>query len=246
MIVFAAPTGTFVVERIGTAGIRSTMRLPVVAYAYVQGGVAFPVCTLPFGGLTKYRALLTPDGYVTDRSLGEVFETLEEWETIADSDGYLHSRAEDPGTPVDTSRMAEGAVLPPNVNVTRNFAAAVEEEASADPVVEPVKEPVKTGRLPDKPAPKLEPRKFAKKSYWLGRTPIGPAFIFEVGPGEAVPAEKDTRFEKITGAEFTAKKGEGFLVLELSWQAELARRAGPAIAGDSMTDPEPDDPMDMI
>lgn len=86
MNVFAAVPGTYLIER--EQGSDIARRVPVIAFTHIQGGIVFPVCAVNHGGLTLGRALVTPDGFVTDPTFNVVCGTVEEWMTLTKSPAY--------------------------------------------------------------------------------------------------------------------------------------------------------------
>lgn len=197
--IFPAPPGTYLVER--KPDEERTEYTPVVGYYHVQGGIVFPLCAISHGGLTRYRALLTPDGYVTDPSAGLVCASLAEWEKIADTEGYSKMKvrngipaAPEPARPVDDT----GDYVPEEYDDQRQ----AERPATAADNAEPVKPA--PARIPDKP--KGKPQVFKTTSFW--RMADG-GDIFQVAGGVEAPAKNDGDYAKITRDEFASLKREG-------------------------------------
>lgn len=80
---FPAASGTLVVIRDHEAALGHTFT-PVVGWCHVQGNLAFPVLAMAFGGMTHGKAIVSPDGFVTDPTHGMVFENVDEWTAFID------------------------------------------------------------------------------------------------------------------------------------------------------------------
>lgn len=96
---FPAAPGTLIAIRDheATHGITYT---PVVGWCHVQGNLAFPIIGMAFGGMTHGKAIVTPDGYVTDPTHQMVFENVDEWIAFID-------RAKEPKPREDTKVIDE-------------------------------------------------------------------------------------------------------------------------------------------
>ncbi len=192
--IFPAPSGTFVVNR-ERGPVSLTTRTPVIGFQYVQTGPVYPLCVMPFGGLTRGRALLHDSGFVSDPAAGIVCGSLEEWETLVDSPGYWAAAEDDS---VETKLAEAGAEL--------NGGPVGGDPGRAEPPV--------GRRIPDKPKRTRAPRKFLTKSYWMfeadGNTLA--RRIWLVAGSEIVPFEDDPDYKKITGEEFVRLKKEGWTI----------------------------------
>ena len=187
MTIFPAAPGTYVLDR--ERGAATARKIPVVGFQHIQGGVVFPLCAINIGGLTLGRALLTPDGFVTDPAFGVVCGHVEEWMALTESKPYWLG---------STDRAA--AVFEDSVD--QNIA---EETATAP-----------TKRIPDKPAGK--PQEFINKTFWQFVGERGDIdYIFVVEGGSPAPAKNALGFKKIKRDEFTAEKKAGIAVVE-DWQ----------------------------
>ena len=76
---FPAQPGTFMITRDPSTSPPSVIKVPVIGWNHVQGNMAFPVCVMNHGGLTHGKAILHPEGFVTDSVHGLTFETEAEW-----------------------------------------------------------------------------------------------------------------------------------------------------------------------
>lgn len=231
MATVPALAGTFilsVIEIDGEHGGRdmSFDYTPVVAYN-VEGNIAFPVTIKPFNGLTKNVALALPDEHgkliVFDRYADQIFDSPEDWFDYTQSPEY--ERPADPAAAkmmeTNAVRIASDFAAETKAEAEKLFSFGDDEQVFSRIPVEEAKKPAADTRLPDKPAPVLEPRVFGKKSYW--RTLYGPnlphkLFYFEIEAGQPVPAAEDKRFEKITGADFKVAMTEGFQTLKTDWR----------------------------
>lgn len=77
--IFPAQPGTFMITRDPSTSPPSVIKVPVIGWNHVQGNMAFPVCVMNHGGLTHGKAILHPEGFVTDSVNGLTFETEAEW-----------------------------------------------------------------------------------------------------------------------------------------------------------------------
>lgn len=77
--IFPAQIGTFMIERDPAANPPAVIRVPVIGWTHIQGNMAFPICAMNHGGLTHGKAILHPEGFVTDSVNGLTFETEAEW-----------------------------------------------------------------------------------------------------------------------------------------------------------------------
>lgn len=229
--IFPAPPGTYLVERKPDEG--RTEYTPVVGYYHVQGGIVFPLCPIAHGGLTRYRALLTPDGYVTDPSAGLVCASLAEWEKIADTEGYSKMKVRN-GIPAAPDPAREKGVTddpadPEGETVTVEADGVVSKEQA-----EQKARAAAPTRIPDKP--KGKPQVFKTTSFW--RMTDG-SDIFQIAGGVEAPAKNDGDFVKITRDEFASLKREGADVREWPFDDDAEEAA-------SEPEDDEDDGSDLI
>lgn len=83
MNIFPSTPGTFVATR-DHAATHGVYYIPVVGWAHVQGQLAFPILPIAFGGLTHGKCIVTPEGFVTDPTHGQVFDKIEDWIVFID------------------------------------------------------------------------------------------------------------------------------------------------------------------
>ena len=205
--IFPAPPGTYLVERKPDEG--RTEYTPVVGYYHVQGGIVFPLCAIAHGGLTRYRALLTPDGYVTDPSAGLVCASLAEWERIADTEGYTKLKVRNGHMPAPAPE-AEPEDLKAERREDRDEGKEPEEQTRPATVATKA-----ATRIPDKP--KGKPQVFQTTSFW--RTTDGND-IFVVEGGTEAPAKNDPSYVKIKRDDYQALKREGADVIKWPLDAD--------------------------
>ncbi len=191
---FAAHPGTYIVEREPGPKTSTTHSIltPVIAFTHLDTGMVFPLLATPYGGLTRGRALMTPDGFVTDPSVGLVFTSLTEWEALVDKPAYAKMAMVHEVLPP----KAGGFKVEHNISGPSNDAIAIEHEQT-------------TGRLPDKP--KGKPQVFQTTSFWQALNEAGDTrvSIFNVIGGAEAPAKNDKRFVKIKRDEYMAMKKVG-------------------------------------
>ncbi len=199
MYIFAAAPHTFIVDR--TFDRKHTAKLPVVAWSWVQGYTAFPLAAMNYGGLTRGRAVLTPDGMVTDSSANLAFNSLEAWEKHLDTNEEYWSAPDKS----DAARLIKDGA-----------AAAVETEKLIDEIKEQIgakiplpQDPEINRAIPDKPRRVRAPRVFKTNSYWQNGSRIR-----TIPGGNPVPHEDDPNWTKITGEEFRDLKKDGAIVIE--------------------------------
>lgn len=228
--IFPAPAGTYMVERKPDEG--RTEYTPVVGYYHVQGGIVFPLCPINHGGLTRYRALLTPDGFVTDPSAGLVCASLEEWERIADTEGYAKMKVRN-GVTAAAAPAAGGDDTADEPEVVAMEGVVSKEQATrqAEHAAKPKPAPA---RIPDKP--KGKPQVFKTTSFW--RMTDG-GDIFQVAGGVEAPAKNDGDFQKITRDEFASLKREGADVRQWPFEDDDESAA-------SAPEDDEDDGLDLI
>ncbi len=216
--IFPAPPGSYLVER--HPDEKQTKRTPVIGYYHVQGAMAFPICAIAHGGLTRYRALMTPDGFVTDASVGLVFESLPEWEKVADSEGYKTMK-------LSAAVVTEVRVALPVEEPEDQVEEQPESESRMDPKtaekLAPAGKTLNNTRLPDKP--KGKPQLFQTTSFWRI---AGQDAIFMVEGGVEAPAKNDTTFEKIKRDDYQAMKRAGATVRDWPLVDDGSAAAGEA------------------
>lgn len=215
-MIVVANGNTYIIDR--PRGEKLATLIPVLAYVYVQGNVAFPICAMAHGGLTRGRALVTPDGFVTDPSYGIVCATIEEWMKLTNSPAYWDA-------PEKQKKLA--AVQPP----AEPTAEGLNMDSKAR---EPAKTPTakaepQTQRLPDKPLGK--PQKFQTTSFWRSTNADA---IFKVEGDHDAPPKNDARFEKIKRDEWQALKKAGHLVTEYATASQPARTSKTRVDDDDL------------
>lgn len=199
--IFPAQPGTFMIERDPSAHPPTVIRVPVIGWNHVQGNMAFPVCVMNHGGLTHGKAILHPEGYVTDSVHGQTFASEAEWMSFMKT---AKRGQEEPEEAEDEDRAAS---MPDN-----------DPEPSDEPENEP-DEDVENGEDDaNDHAAEGRPIEFGNKSYksksfWLLRGSEGHGIgIFEIAGGENYP--KDERVTKITRDEMATAKREGVPVID--------------------------------
>lgn len=197
LTIFPAMPGTYVVER--ERGEKEPYRVPVIGFASM-GGPCFPIMAMPHGGLTLGKALLTPDGFVSDPAFGQVFASLDEWMKITDTEAYWKAKAKTvPGSPAKATATTEAEIGKANTDA----------DIASDPG------PEKPAAAPRRAARKGKPQVFKNKTFWRlvdaeGHYPKGA--IFEIEGGGEAPAKNDARFEKIKRDDYQAMKRDGAAV----------------------------------
>lgn len=210
-----APAGTFILDR--EQGAEHAFRIPVIGYTFVQGGVAFPITVMPNRGLTKGRALLTPDGFVSDPAYGIVCATAAEWMQLSSKADYWSKPSMVPDAPADVpdDPVEEGARRADAAHRADEAYRRKDSSGSFDTAL-------LANRIPDKPKVKKPPRIFKTNSYWHFQRGAKPDTkwdaVWMIPGGTPVPGE-DEPYVKITGEEFKAHKKAGV--------SELDPRSGP-------------------
>lgn len=202
-IIFPAAPGTTIISREQGAKVASLM--PVIGWHHVQGGVAFPICAMTWGGLTRGKAVITPDGLVTDPSYGIVCKDRDEWMALTNGDAYWTAKDKRPPAPSLTDADHRQVGEEDRVNAQAEVAAMVRKRA--DEIMLTPK------RIPDRPARTRKPRVFQTNSWWKNRN-SAPQEITQINAGIAVPFEDDPTWEKIGVVDFKALKKEGYTVVQ--------------------------------
>lgn len=195
MNIFPAQPGTFIVERDLTVSPPVTVRVPVVGWNHVQGTMAFPIAVMNHGGLTHGKAILHPEGFVSDPTHGQVFTNLEEWETFMRT--AKPGRKQAPPKPSDEQADDYLETMEPADAYEAEQAEEEEVENGEDAANEAVG-PIEFGT-----------KSYKSRSFW--KYPLAGA-IFQIEGGEPYP--KDDRVEKITRDEFAALKKDGYAVID--------------------------------
>lgn len=109
--IFPAQPGTFMITRDPSTSPPSVIKVPVIGWNHVQGNMAFPVCVMNHGGLTHGKAILHPEGFVTDSVNGLTFETEAEWLSFmktAKPKGATEAEPEEEDTRADAMNESVG------------------------------------------------------------------------------------------------------------------------------------------
>lgn len=177
--IFPAQPGTFVLER--DPSVVELVRTPVIGWHHVQGGVAYPVCAMNHGGLTHGKAILHPDGYVTDSIHQLVFESERSWLTYI----VKAKRDEDEGEAVEP-----------------------EPEVDQDEIDDEYLAPEQDDAVEPEPGIIFGTKSYKTKSFWLVSNKEGHDIgLFEVAGGEPYP--NDDAVRKVTRDEFAKAKRDG-------------------------------------
>lgn len=198
--VFPAQPGTFMIER--DPSDNSIMRIPVIGWQHIQGNLAYPVCVMSHNGLTHNKAILHPEGYVTDAIHRAVFGTLDEWLNFMK-------------TAKSTNRVLEAPL--PYDPTTQPYDEPNRHVDAADRARQAASMPDDTpkARPGPAPAPKATPsfaitfgtKSFKTKSFWQCE-----AGVFTIDGGQPYP--KDERCAKITRDEYDNAKRAGAKVID--------------------------------
>jgi hypothetical protein len=195
MTLFAAQEGTFLIER-DPAKPANVTRIPIIGWQHIQGNVAFPVCVINHGGLTHNKAILHPEGFVTDPVHGLVCGSIDEWmnfmKTAKSTDKVLNPPSPHTSPVDDPTEAAERA-----------------RQARLMPDETPRNKPGPA------PKPKAAPsagiafgtKSFKTRSFWQCE-----AGVFTVDGGEVYP--KDPKCIKVTRNEYDAVRRDGAKVID--------------------------------
>lgn len=189
--IFPAQQGTFMIERDASVVPPRLIRVPVIGWQHVQGNLAYPVCVMNHGGLTHGKAILHPEGFVTDAVHGLTFEDTDEWLSYMKSAKSPKSAAE----PADDDSDDRAAAMP------EEPAEEPDEPATAEDEPETVE--------PSVPLIQFGTKTFKTNSFW-SMPSINAIFQIEGG----LPYPKDDRCEKVTRDEWAKLKREGAAVID--------------------------------
>lgn len=201
-----AMPGTYLLER--EQGAKEARKIPVIGFLFVQAGPVYPLCAIAHGGLTRGRALLTADGFVTDPSFGVVCGNVDEWMKLSATPGYW--------TKAESTKPATAPRSPVESDDAES-ATDVQRQAERPPTPADNAAPK---RIPDKPTP--PPQEFINATFW---SMPGSNAIFKVEGGAAAPGKKDARFEKIKRDDFMKLKKAGSVLLD-DWQSGVVAEPG--------------------
>lgn len=209
LTIFPAPAGTYLLER--EQGAKEARKVPVLGFSHIQGGIVFPLCAIPHGGLTRGRALLTADGFVTDPSYGVVCGTVEEWMVLTALSSYWTGSDKAPGVAPQEAASDDGPESTSDVQRQAERPATAADNATPR-------------RIPDKPAGKTQV--FINKTFWQHVGNHGDIdYIFVVEGGEPAPAKNAPGFLKIKRDEFQIEKKAGMTVVE-DWRTGVVEEPG--------------------
>jgi hypothetical protein len=192
--IFPAQTGTFLIERDPATSPPVVTHIPVIGWQHLQGNLAFPIAVMNHGGLTHGKAILHPNGYVSDPTHGLTFENLAEWLSF-----------------IKSAKPKAGPKMP-------------QESGQSEPdnraaVMPDTPEPPKPRARPAAPqatggAIQFGTKTFSTNSFWrLKSSNIDEHDpIFQIEGGHAYP--KDARCEKIKRDEYAALKKAGSPVID--------------------------------
>lgn len=207
---FPAPPGTYLIER--EQGAADARKTPVVGFNHVQAGVVFPLCAISHGGLTRGRALVTADGYVTDPSYGIVCGSVEEWMLLTNNAAYWK------GADKAATAPQEAASDHKSLDATSGSFETAPVSATYPQGI-----PAVAARIPDKP--KGKPQEFINKTFWQHVGDHGDIdYIFVVEGGEPAPAKNAPGFLKIKRDDFQTEKKAGMTVVT-DWQTGVIDEA---------------------
>lgn len=188
--IFPAQPGTFMITRDPSTSPPSVIKVPVIGWNHVQGNMAFPVCVMNHGGLTHGKAILHPEGFVTDSVNGLTFETEAEWLSFmktAKPKGATEAEPEEEDTRAD---------------------AMPDDEPDEEPDVENGEDAMNEAVGPSG-AIEFGTKTYKTNSFWS--MPSENA-IFQIEGGQPYP--KDDRCSKVTRDEYAALKKQGATVID--------------------------------
>lgn len=181
---FPAQPGTFMITRDPSTSPPSVIKVPVIGWNHVQGNMAFPVCVMNHGGLTHGKAILHPEGFVTDSVHGLTFETEAEWLSFMKT-------AKAKGNAEDTRADAMPEDEPAEEPDVENGEDAMNESVGPSGAIE------------------FGTKTYKTNSFWS--MPSENA-IFQIEGGQPYP--KDDRCSKVTRDEYAALKKKGASVID--------------------------------
>lgn len=184
------------------------VRVPVVAYTFVDGKIAYPVTPMASGGLLKATRALLTGGMVIDRGFAVPFDGPAEWLAWAAT-----------VEPEDHEEPAVENLDPVEVNLHGTVSQAQAERLARAQT---------TTTAP----PRSSTRKtFASKSFWSRTRTDGVTEIAQIEAGYGLPLDHEG-WEKIKRDEFAnykrdAKNGEAVAVREWSEKDGLVEADAP-------------------
>ena len=173
------------------------VRVPVVAYTFVDGKIAYPVTPMANGGLLKATRALLTGGMVIDRGFSVPFDGPAEWLAWAAT-----------VEPDEHEEPVVESLDPVEVNLNGTVSQAQAERLAKAQT---------TTTIP----PRSKARKtFASKSFWSRTRTDGVTEVATIEPGWGLPLDHEG-WEKIKRDEFAnykrdAKNGEAVVVREWS------------------------------
>mgnify|MGYP003403051377 CR=1 FL=1 len=205
--IFPAQPGTFMIERDASVSPVRVVKVPVIGWNHVQGNMAFPVCVMNHGGLTHGKAILHPEGFVTDSVHGLTFETEAEWSNYMKTAKATGKPASAPQEPDEPAEMPGDAIDDADEPDVENGEDAMNEKVG----------PIRFGR-----------KTYSTNSFWS--MPLAHA-VFQIEGGQHYP--KDPRCEKVKRDEFAALKRAGATVID-PHSGEIGGAAEPEDDDDAM------------
>lgn len=227
--IFPAQPGTFLIERDPATNPAVITHIPVIGWQHLQGNLAFPIAVMNHGGLTHGKAILHPDGFVSDPTHGLTFADVAEWSAFIKT---AKPKA-GPKMPSVTDGIGPG-IGRGTVDFNPDAAEAPDNRAAVMP---DTSEPAKSRARPAAPqaagkAIQFGTKVFSTNSFWRLKTENEHDPIFQIGGGDFYP--KDARCEKIKREEYAAFKKAGSPVID------------PRTFGSASGEAEDDDAMDLV
>lgn len=198
------------------------VRVPVVAYTFVDGKIAFPITPMASGGLLKATRALMTGGMVIDRGFAIPFEGPAEWLAWAatvEPDSHEEPVVENLDPP-ETAQQTRERLLRENANAPQTDVTGSARRSSTR-------------------------KTFASKSFWSRTRTDGVREIATIEPGHGLPLDHEG-WEKIKRDEFAnfkrdAKTDEGVIVREWSEKDGMVEAGSPAEAEQSALDADVED-----
>lgn len=196
--IFPAQPGTFMLTRDPSTSPASVQRVPVIGWNHVQGNMAFPVCVMNHGGLTHGKAILHPEGFVTDSVNGLTFETEAAWLSFMKT-----AKPKSTQKPVDEPEDNRAANMPDEDENDDPDAPEADDEATTFKGDTSSREPEPAGGIA------FGKKTYSTNSFW--HIPSANA-IFQIEGGNVYP--KDDRCEKIKRDDYAKLKKAGATVID--------------------------------
>jgi len=201
LTIFPAQPGTLMLVR--DPGVTTIQRVPVIGWQHMQGNLAYPICVMNHGGLTHGKAILHPEGFVTDAIHGLTFESEAEWVNFIKS-----AKPKSAQKPVERDSDDRAAKMP-----DEDADDAPDAPETDDEDVHNGEDDANDRAAADHGSITFGTKTYKTNSFWVLADREGHDIgVFQI-EGDT-PYPKDDRCRKVTRDEFAAAKREGVPVID--------------------------------